>query len=127
MAVDWVSTVAFYTDVFGFYCKLGPVGVSAVDVRDIAEAAAIALTSDRHLAKTYNLVGPDILSGNLAASIWTNVLGKEVRYYDSIFNVNVKRPLFHGAKGASAVAGRRFYHLECFHRRQQRVPGGQRL
>ncbi len=59
---------------------LGPVGVSAVDVRDIAEAAAIALTSDGHLGKTYNLVGPDVLSGNLAASIWTKVLGKEVRY-----------------------------------------------
>src|ERR1035438_9586019 len=28
---------------------LGPIGISAVDIRDIAEAAAIALTADQHL------------------------------------------------------------------------------
>jgi len=59
---------------------LGPVGISAVDVRDIAEAAAIALTSDQHFGKTYNLNGPDILSGDRAASIWSKHLGKEIRY-----------------------------------------------
>jgi uncharacterized protein YbjT (DUF2867 family) len=59
---------------------LGPAGVSAVDARDIAEAAAIALTSDGHLGKTYNLNGPDVLSGPVAASIWSDLLGKEVHY-----------------------------------------------
>jgi uncharacterized protein YbjT (DUF2867 family) len=59
---------------------LGPIGVSAVDARDIAEAAAIALTSEGHLGKTYNLNGPDVLSGPMAASIWSELLGKEVRY-----------------------------------------------
>lgn len=59
---------------------LGPNGISAVDVRDIAEAAATALTSKGHEGKTYNLNGPDVLSGPLAAQIWTAVLGKEVRY-----------------------------------------------
>ncbi len=59
---------------------LGDFGISAVDVRDIAEAAAIALTGSGHLGKTYNLVGPDILSGNKVASIWSKLLGKEVRY-----------------------------------------------
>jgi uncharacterized protein YbjT (DUF2867 family) len=59
---------------------LGPAGVSAVDARDIAEAAAIALTSDGHLGKTYNLNGPDVLSGPMAASIWSDLLGKEVHY-----------------------------------------------
>src|SRR6202167_1812545 len=42
---------------------LGQVGISAVDIRDIAEAAAIALTSDAHFGKTYNLNGPELLSG----------------------------------------------------------------
>ena len=37
---------------------LGDVGVSAVDIRDIAEATAIVLTSDGHAGKTYNLNGP---------------------------------------------------------------------
>ena len=59
---------------------LGPLGVSAVDARDIAEAAAIALTSDGHLGKTYNLNGPDVLSGPMAASIWSELLGKGIRY-----------------------------------------------
>jgi uncharacterized protein YbjT (DUF2867 family) len=59
---------------------LGQAGISAVDIRDIAEAAAIALTSDGHLGKTYNLNGPDVLSGSKMASIWTRLLGKEIRY-----------------------------------------------
>ena len=59
---------------------LGPTGVSAVDIRDIAEAAAIALTSEGHYGKTYNLNGPDVLSGPKVASIWSGLLGKPVRY-----------------------------------------------
>jgi uncharacterized protein YbjT (DUF2867 family) len=59
---------------------LGLVGISAVDIRDIAEAAAIALTSDRHYGKTYNLNGPEVLSGPKLASIWSGLLGKEIRY-----------------------------------------------
>jgi uncharacterized protein YbjT (DUF2867 family) len=59
---------------------LGMPGVSAVDTRDIAEAAAIALTSDGHLGKTYNLNGPEILSGRKVASIWSRLLGKKIGY-----------------------------------------------
>ena len=59
---------------------LGTPGVSAVDTRDIAEAAAIALTSDGHLGKTYNINGPEILSGRKVASIWSRLLGKEIGY-----------------------------------------------
>jgi uncharacterized protein YbjT (DUF2867 family) len=59
---------------------LGQAGISAVDVRDIAEAAAIALTSDGHFGKTYNLNGPEVVSGPKAAAIWSKVLGKEIRY-----------------------------------------------
>lgn len=59
---------------------LGTPGISAVDIRDIAEAAAIVLTTEGHLGKTYNLVGPDVLSGPTVASIWSSVLGKAVQY-----------------------------------------------
>jgi uncharacterized protein YbjT (DUF2867 family) len=59
---------------------LGQVGVSAVDIRDIAEAEAIVLMSDGHSGKTYNLNGPDVLSGPMMASIWSGLLGKEIRY-----------------------------------------------
>jgi len=59
---------------------LGQAGVSAVDIRDIAEATAIALTSDGRYGKTYNLNGPEVLSGPKMASIWSGLLGKEIRY-----------------------------------------------
>ena len=60
---------------------LGPTGVSAVDVRDIAEAAASALLGgEEHQGKTYNLVGPAALSGPRAAAVWSEVLSREVRY-----------------------------------------------
>jgi uncharacterized protein YbjT (DUF2867 family) len=55
-------------------------GVSSVDVLDVAEAEAIALTGEGHLGKTYNLIGPDILSGDKIASIWSHLLGKQIRY-----------------------------------------------
>jgi uncharacterized protein YbjT (DUF2867 family) len=38
---------------------LGTPGISAVDVRDVAEAAAIALKTEGHRGKTYNVVGPN--------------------------------------------------------------------
>jgi uncharacterized protein YbjT (DUF2867 family) len=59
---------------------LGQVGISAVDIRDIAEVAAIALTCAGHFGKTYNLNGPEVLSGPKIASIWSGLLGKEIRY-----------------------------------------------
>jgi uncharacterized protein YbjT (DUF2867 family) len=59
---------------------LGRVGLSLVDIRDIAEAEAIVLTSDGHFGRTYNLNGPDVLSGPKMASIWSGLLGKEIRY-----------------------------------------------
>ncbi|HWP47778.1 MAG TPA: NmrA family NAD(P)-binding protein [Candidatus Limnocylindrales bacterium] len=67
--------------VAGIYpMPLGSQGISAVDVRDIAEAAAIVLTSDGHQGKIYNLVGPSLLSGPGAASIWSEILQKEISY-----------------------------------------------
>jgi uncharacterized protein YbjT (DUF2867 family) len=59
---------------------LGTPGISAVDVHDIAEATAIALTSEGHHGKTYNLVGPSALSGPDAASIWSRLLQRSIHY-----------------------------------------------
>jgi uncharacterized protein YbjT (DUF2867 family) len=67
--------------VAGIYPQpLGDTGISAVDVRDIAEAAAITLTTDGHDGKTYNLNGPALISGPKAAAIWGAMLGRTVRY-----------------------------------------------
>ncbi|MBO0721184.1 MAG: NmrA family NAD(P)-binding protein [Blastocatellia bacterium] len=59
---------------------LGNEGVSAVDIRDIAESAAIALTTEGHHGKTYNLNGPDVLSGPKVAAIWSELLGRNIQY-----------------------------------------------
>jgi uncharacterized protein YbjT (DUF2867 family) len=59
---------------------LGEPGISAVDVRDVAKAAVVALMTDGHSGKTYNVNGPEVLSGTRMASIWSNVLRKQVRY-----------------------------------------------
>jgi len=63
-----------------FPTPIGTAGIAAVDVRDIAEAAAISLTTDGHAGKTYNLVTHSALSGPGAAAVWTKALGKPVNY-----------------------------------------------
>jgi len=66
---------------YGVYSTpIGDKGISRVDVRDIAEAAAIALTRDGHAGKTYDLVGPDVLTGEHTAAIWSQALGKPIKY-----------------------------------------------
>ncbi len=59
---------------------IGTSGIAAVDVRDIADVAALSLTEDGHAGKSYNLVGPSPLTGPDAAAIWTKALGKPVNY-----------------------------------------------
>jgi uncharacterized protein YbjT (DUF2867 family) len=59
---------------------LGDTGIAAVDVRDIAEAAAISLTQNGYAGKTYNLASKKLLSGPGAAATWSRALGKEIRY-----------------------------------------------
>ncbi|ANL75693.1 NmrA-like family protein (plasmid) [Rhizobium phaseoli] len=64
---------------------IGGRGVAMVDARDIAEVAAIELVRrDQAPGKlpveTINLVGPDTLTGDGVAAIWTEVLGRPIVY-----------------------------------------------
>ena len=59
---------------------IGTAGICAVDVRDIAEAAAISLTADGHEGQTYDLVGPTLISGHGNAATWSKLLGREIKY-----------------------------------------------
>lgn len=59
---------------------LGDVGLNRVDVRDIAEAAAIALTAGGHDGETYDLVGPDVLTGASCAEAWSRALNTPIAY-----------------------------------------------
>jgi uncharacterized protein YbjT (DUF2867 family) len=66
---------------YGVYPQpLGRAGVSRVDVRDIAEAAAIALTTSGHEGQSYDLVGPEAWTGESTAKSWSAALGKPIAY-----------------------------------------------
>lgn len=64
---------------------VGSKGLAMIDVRDIAEVAAIELirrdkAEDSLPISSINLVGPDTLTGANLASIWSDVLEKTVNY-----------------------------------------------
>jgi uncharacterized protein YbjT (DUF2867 family) len=59
---------------------VGNEGVAVVDVRDIAEAAAISLTEEGHNGKTYDLVSSEMLRGPDAAATWSKLLHKQMAY-----------------------------------------------
>jgi uncharacterized protein YbjT (DUF2867 family) len=66
---------------YGIYPQpLGDIGVSRVDVRDISEAAVLSLTSSAHEGQTYDLVGPEALTGEETAKRWSRALGKPITY-----------------------------------------------
>ncbi|MCG7506822.1 SDR family oxidoreductase [Mesorhizobium retamae] len=64
---------------------IGQKGLAMVDVRDIAEVAAIALLRREQAdialpLDRINLVGPDTLTGTDVAAIWSEVLGRQILY-----------------------------------------------
>lgn len=59
---------------------LGDRGIHRVDVRDVAEACANALTSSDFDGRAVPLVGPELLSGPDCARAWSEALGREIRY-----------------------------------------------
>jgi uncharacterized protein YbjT (DUF2867 family) len=66
---------------YGVYPQpIGPTGISRVDVRDIAEAAAVAFTSSGHDGQSYDVVGPRPVTGEETARIWGEALGKPIAY-----------------------------------------------
>ncbi|KAA3436517.1 SDR family oxidoreductase [Rufibacter hautae] len=66
-----------------FYQPAGEGRVSHVDVRDIGDVAAeILLNPDEHNGKAYTLTGPQALSGNEVAEIFSRVLGRTIQYVD---------------------------------------------
>lgn len=64
---------------------IGAKGISMVDIRDIGEAAAIELIRREQARtplprETYALVGPDGLTGEAIATIWSEALGRTIRH-----------------------------------------------
>jgi uncharacterized protein YbjT (DUF2867 family) len=71
---------------YGVYpMPVGDKGLAMVDVRDIAEIAAIELLRREQAAQPLpitriNLVGPDTLTGTDIAAIWSDVLARPINY-----------------------------------------------
>ncbi len=59
---------------------IGGVGLTRVDVRDIADAAASALTGPAHVGRIYALHGPRAWTGDDTARVYSEELGRTVRY-----------------------------------------------
>ncbi|MFP3546568.1 NmrA/HSCARG family protein [Rhizobium sp. SIMBA_035] len=71
---------------YGVYpMPVGNKGLAMIDVRDIAEIAALELLHREQATQPLpitriNLVGPDTLTGTDIAAIWTDVLGRQINY-----------------------------------------------
>lgn len=65
-----------------FFAPIGDARVSLVDVRDIADVAAEALTGGSHFDKTYDLTGPDALNHHEIADSLSRTLGRSVTFTD---------------------------------------------
>lgn len=59
---------------------IGKMGVNRVDVRDIADCAVNALMRSGYESQTYDINGPDTLTGEETARIYSKHLGRVVRY-----------------------------------------------
>ncbi len=65
-----------------FFAPIGDATVSAVDVRDIAAVAAVALTEPGHEGATYTLTGPEAITHSQIAAALTAALGRTVVFID---------------------------------------------
>jgi len=63
---------------------IGPAAkkIALLDTRDIAAVAVAALTEPGHSGHTYDLNGPELLDGRAQAAVFSDVLGRPVKYID---------------------------------------------
>jgi uncharacterized protein YbjT (DUF2867 family) len=65
-----------------FFAPIGDARISAVDVRDIAGVAAVALTQPGHIGKTYTITGPRAITHAEIAHALAEATGREVTFVD---------------------------------------------
>jgi uncharacterized protein YbjT (DUF2867 family) len=63
-----------------FRLPAGNARISHIDVRDIAAAAAVALTEEGHAGRAYDLSGPETLTYFQIADFLSQVLGRRIAY-----------------------------------------------
>ena len=76
LATVWPSVIRDGVHCMPFSTKAK---ISAVDLADLAEAAALVMTTPGHEAATYQLAGPHALSQEDMAAILTRILGRPIR------------------------------------------------
>jgi uncharacterized protein YbjT (DUF2867 family) len=65
-----------------FFAAAGDAKVSAVDVRDIAAAAAAALAQAGHEGRIYDLTGPEALTHAEIAAHLSHAVGRQISFVD---------------------------------------------
>ena len=65
----------------GFYLPVGDAKLALLDINDLGEVVATALTSDEHFGKTYELSGLTYTNEILAETL-SEVLGRKISYID---------------------------------------------
>jgi uncharacterized protein YbjT (DUF2867 family) len=63
-----------------FYVNAGEARISMVDIRDVAAAAAVALTEPGHAGAHYDVTGPGALSYTEVAAKLTSATGRRISY-----------------------------------------------
>jgi len=90
IAVTSIRPSAFFSNIYmdqktiknssTFYKAMEQKRMNFIDNRDIGEAVAVCLTTNGHEGKIYNLTGPDTINFDDLAKIFSDKLGKEVKY-----------------------------------------------
>lgn len=66
-----------------FGAPIGDVPVSLVDTRDIADTAAVVLTSTGHIGRTYALTGPRAVTHDQIAEVLSETTGRQITFHDA--------------------------------------------
>lgn len=64
-----------------FSAPIGSMGVSRIDTRDVGYAVAEAMTKEPFETGEFRIFGPEALTGESIAQIYSGLLGKSVRYF----------------------------------------------
>ncbi|MFM7256317.1 MAG: SDR family oxidoreductase [Betaproteobacteria bacterium] len=80
---NWVNFHAAQLRGGRYAAPHGTAGISVIDVRDIADVAAVVLTNpSAHAARTYTLTGGEALSTGQQVALIAQAAGREIRYDD---------------------------------------------
>ena len=94
-----------------YVVPMGTRGINRVDVRDLGDAAARALTDAALAPGAYPVVGPASLGGPASAAAWAGALGREVTFADDLAAFAAFE-----ACAAEALSGRKLEDFVASHR-----------